>query len=93
MLIPAANRSRMKRQRRQRQVAAVRPARASDAVWVREAVVNQEARAVGDIIDGGEPVFLVVGVHECPPKSTRAADIRRKHSDSVIDQPGEKMSL
>jgi len=55
---------RVKRHRRHRQVAAVGPARAGDPPRVGQLIVHQEAHAVGYIVDGREPLFLVVGVHE-----------------------------
>ena len=93
MLTPAANRVGVKRQRRQRQKAAVGPARAGDAPRVGQAVVDQETRAVGDVVDGAEPLFLVVGVDECAAETAGAADIRRQHADPVVDQAGEDLAV
>ena len=55
---------RMKGERGLRQISAVRPTAARDAVLRREAVPDQIACRVGDVVDRRESPLPVVGVHE-----------------------------
>ena len=70
-----------------------RTSRAGDAVGGSASPLSTRNSArIGDVVDGREPLLPVVGVHERPAESARAADIWRK---TVIpaSSSGGKISL
>src|ERR1700757_3972505 len=66
---------------------------AKSSEWKAIAAIDENPAGAGEVVDGREPLLLIVGVAEGPAKSARAADIRCQHGDPVVDQMGEDLAV
>src|SRR3954467_13988014 len=81
----------MKSERRLRQVPAVRPTTACDAIPWGKAALDQITHRVGDVVDRRESPLLVIGMHERAAESPGTTHIRKKHGDARFQQGREEL--